>query len=222
VIADALRGLILDFDGVILESNHLKTAAFAQVFARFPEHAADMMAYHYAHVSESRFVKFRHLVSERLGRSADDPLVGELADRFSAEMQRQLASCSFVPGAEGFLQTVHGRLPVFLASVTPQDELDALLDARRLTHYFTKVYGCPPWTKPRAVAEVVTASGGPDGLLLIGDSAGDQRAAAANGIEFLGRDSGLPFDDPRPPAFPDMAAMTRAVAPRLPPVGTRL
>lgn len=222
MIPGALRALILDFDGVILESNNLKTAAFAHVFARFPEHAADMMAYHHAHVSESRFVKFRHLVSERLGRAPDDPLVGELADRFSAEMQRQLTSCAFVPGAEAFLQTVRGRLPVFLASVTPQAELDAILNARGLTPYFTQVYGCPPWTKPRAVAAVVTASGGPDGLLLIGDSAGDQRAAAANGIEFLGRDSGLRFDDPQPRTFPDMAAMTGAVAPRLPTLGTHL
>jgi phosphoglycolate phosphatase-like HAD superfamily hydrolase len=217
VTAGLLRALILDFDGVILESNNLKTAAFEHVFARFPEHAAAMMAWHHAHVSESRFVKFTHLVTERLGRPAGDPLIAELGDLFSAEMQRQIASCPLVPGADEFLRTVHGRLPVFLASVTPQGELNAILDARGLARFFTGVYGCPPWTKPGAVAEIVSALDSPEGVLLIGDSAGDQRAAAGNGVEFLGRDSGLPFDDPRPPTFPDMIAMTRAVAPRLPP-----
>ena len=212
----ALRALILDFDGVILESNGLKTAAFARVFARFPEHAEAMMAYHHAHVSESRVLKFRHLVTALLGRAADDPLVTELGEAFSADMRRQLASCPLVPGADAFLAAVHGRLPVYLASVTPQGELDAMLAERGLARFFTRVYGCPPWTKPGAVADIIAAEGGRDGILLVGDSAGDQRAAAANGIEFLARDSGLPFDSPLPRRFSDMTGVAAAIEPRLP------
>lgn len=216
MIGDRLRALILDFDGVILESNGLKTAAFAEVFARFPEHADAMMTYHHSHVSESRFVKFRHLVTERLGRAADDALVNELGEAFSAEMRRAIAVCPMVPGADAFLHAVRGRLPVFLASVTPQEELEAILDDRNLARYFTRVYGCPPWTKPRAVADIVASLNGPDGLMLIGDSAGDQRAAAENGVEFVGRDSGLPFDQPLPRTFADLNALGAALAPRLP------
>jgi beta-phosphoglucomutase-like phosphatase (HAD superfamily) len=53
----ALRVLILDFDGVVIESNDVKKEAFQRVFARFPEHAEAMMAFHHAHVSLSRFAK---------------------------------------------------------------------------------------------------------------------------------------------------------------------
>ena len=73
-----IRALILDFDGVIVESNALKTEAFEAVFSRFPEHAAAMLAYHHAHVSESRYAKFEHL-AERLGKPRDDVLMAELA-----------------------------------------------------------------------------------------------------------------------------------------------
>lgn len=211
-----LRGIVSDFDGVILESNDVKTRAFEAVFAPFPDHAAAMMAHHHAHVSDSRFAKFRHFVTAVLGRPDDDPLVGQLASAFSDEMLRQIDTCPLVPGALEFLQRVQASVPVFLASVTPQEELEIILERRGLARYFTRVYGCPPWSKVAALAEIVGALGGPAGLLFIGDSAGDQRAALASGVEFLARDSGLPFDTPRPRAFPDLLQLADAIGSRLP------
>ena len=70
-----IRMVILDFDGVIVESNDIKTRAFGHVFSRFPEHADVMMAYHHAHVSVSRFDKFQYLVTERLGLPIDHPVM---------------------------------------------------------------------------------------------------------------------------------------------------
>jgi phosphoglycolate phosphatase len=210
-----ITALVLDFDGVILESNQLKTRAFERVFARFPEHAGAMMAYHHAHMSASRFVKFRHLVTACLGRDDDDPLVEELGRAFSAEMRRKMIDCPFVPGAEAFLAMASARLPVFLASVTPEGELQAILEQRNLASYFTRVYGCPPWTKARALADVVSRHGGATGILFVGDSAGDQRAANETGVEFVARDSGLPFDEPRPPSCADMHQIARLVEARL-------
>jgi phosphoglycolate phosphatase len=211
-----LRALILDFDGVIIESNDFKTQAFDVVFSRFPDHAEAMMAYHCAHVSESRFAKFTHLVTERLGRPAGDALIGELAEAFSAEILQQIVKCPLVPGTLEFLARTQGSLPVFLASVTPQAELETILDRRGLAAYFTRVYGCPPWSKPRAIADIVTGLGGSHDILFIGDSAGDQRAAGENGVEFMARDSGLPFDTPAPRSFPDLAMLLDAIAGRLP------
>jgi phosphoglycolate phosphatase-like HAD superfamily hydrolase len=214
-VTQRIRTLVLDFDGVILESNGLKTEGFAAVFARFPEHAGAMMAYHDAHVSESRFVKFRHLATELLGRGADDPVVQELGAAFSQQMRARLATCPMVPGARAFLDRIRGRLPVYLASMTPQDELDDVLRTRGLADEFTRVYGCPPWTKPRALDDAIRVNGR-EGLLFIGDSAGDQRAAREAGVEFLARDSGLAFDEPRPAAHPDMSSLLAALDSRLP------
>lgn len=212
-----IRALILDFDGVILESNHLKTDAFEAVFARFPVHAATMMAYHRAHVSASRFAKFTHLVTHHLGRDAQDPLVGELADAFSAHMLAGIAVCPMVPGAQAFLDRVSAVVPVFLASVTPQAELEAILTLRGFDRHFARVYGCPPWTKAGAIRDILAGLGGTDGVVFIGDSAGDQRAALETQVEFLARDSGLPFDDPQPRAFTDMTHIGEAITQRLPP-----
>ena len=39
----AIEALILDFDGVVIESNEVKTNAFHNVFSRFPEFTDTMM-----------------------------------------------------------------------------------------------------------------------------------------------------------------------------------
>ena len=41
-----LRGLVLDFDCVILESNQLKTDVFREIVSWFPEHVEELMAFH--------------------------------------------------------------------------------------------------------------------------------------------------------------------------------
>lgn len=196
MISAPLRALILDLDGVILDSNAIKTRAFEAVFSRFPAHAAAMMEYHERHVSQSRFEKFRHLVEERLGRQGDDALVEELASEFARVLRERMEACPFVPGARALLDEMAGRIPLYLASVTPEAELQRLLDVHRIRQYFDRVFGCPPWTKTDAVGVIVAALGGPHGLALVGDSAGDQRAAAVHGVEFVARDSGLAFDPP--------------------------
>jgi len=212
-----LRVLVLDFDGVVLESNAVKTDAFCDVFARFPEHCEQMMAYHRAHVSVSRFAKFDHLL-QRLGRSGDAALRAELAAEFSRRTLERMATVSFVPGAEAFLREIAPCLPVYLASVTPAEDLDVILDQRGLRGWFRGVYGCPPWTKPDAVRDVLRREAcSPQDAVLLGDSAGDQRAAAETGVEFIARDSGLPFDAPAPSVcFSDLNAVAAHLRDRLP------
>jgi phosphoglycolate phosphatase-like HAD superfamily hydrolase len=211
-----LRVLVLDFDGVILESNEVKTEAFRDMFARFPDHCEAMMAYHHAHISEPRFAKFDHLL-ERLGRSGDATLRAELAAEFSRRTLERMTTVPFVPGAKSFLREITARLPVYLASVTPAEDLETILERRRLRRWFHDVYACPPWTKPGAVRDVLRREAcTPQEAMLVGDSAGDQRAAAETGIGFVARDSGLPFDSPKPSAiFPDLAALTVHIRDRL-------
>ncbi|MCC7418373.1 MAG: HAD family hydrolase [Acidobacteria bacterium] len=210
-----LRAVIFDFDGVLIESNALKTRAFSEVFSRFPDHHDAMMAFHHAHVSASRYDKFRHLVAERLRRPHDDPLIGELAVRFADAVRRSLPSCAWVAGAEALLRQLRPHLPLYLASMTPQGELDEAVAARGLSEVFAGVYGCPPWPKALALGDIVRREGGAEGVVFVGDSAGDQRAAAEAGLEFLARDSGLAFEPPLPPAFPDLHAIGAALVDRL-------
>lgn len=206
---NAIRVVILDFDGVVIESNAVKTDIFHQVFARFPEHTETMMKFHHDHVSLSRFAKFEHL-SALMGKSDDTVFMADIATDFSRRVLERMMLVPLVAGAESFLQEVTSRCPVYLASVTPVEELVLILEKRGLMHWFCDVYGCPPWTKPAAIRDVLEREEVmPDEVLLIGDSAGDQRAAQTTGVYFLARDSGLRFDAPTPLVFTDLNEITK-------------
>ena len=202
------KTIILDFDGVVIESNALKTQAFAKVFGRFPEYAAEMLRFHTDNISLSRFTKFDYLL-ELLGRKHDQLLREDIATDFSKTMMEEMVTVPLVTGALSFLNTITAQLPIYLASVTPETELRYILGQRNLAKWFTGIYGCPPWTKPAAISDVLqreslTASD----ALLIGDSAGDQAAATATGVSFLARNSGLQFEEPYPTSFQDMDAVS--------------
>lgn len=211
-----LRVLILDFDGVVIESNAVKTQAFEQVFSRFPKHTEAMMAYHHANVSLSRFAKFEHLLA-LIGRADDTALMADISADFSRLVLEKMMAVPLVAGAENFLHKITPQLPVYLASVTPEEELALILKQRGLTHWFRDVYGCPPWTKPDAIRKVLAREGvKPGEALLVGDSAGDQRAARMTDVNFVARNSGLSFEAPMPLIFADLNEITRYLEELLP------
>lgn len=206
---DILRVLILDFDGVVIESNAVKTEAFAWLFQQFPEHASAMMRFHEMNISASRFVKFDHLL-KLLGRENDSSLRQHLAAKFSGRVFEEIIKVPMVSGSEEFLRAFLSKVPIYLASVTPEPELHEILNRRNLTHWFSGVFGCPPWTKADAIRMILAKEcASTNDVLLIGDSSGDQSAAQETGIHFLARDSGLPFLSPHPPLFPDLHAILK-------------
>jgi phosphoglycolate phosphatase-like HAD superfamily hydrolase len=203
------RVIILDFDGVVIESNDVKTRAFIHVFSDFPEYFETMMAYHYTNIPLGRFYKFDHLL-EIMGKAGDRELRNRIATAFTVKIQEEMQGVPYVAGALNFIKQFSARLPMYLASVTPAEELDIILDQRGLKTWFREIYGCPPWSKPEAIIDVLSREKvDADEALLIGDSAGDQRAAQKTGVAFLARDSGLDFDTPLPECFRDMNEITR-------------
>jgi phosphoglycolate phosphatase-like HAD superfamily hydrolase len=201
--------VILDFDGVIVESNDIKDRAFKKVFSRFPEYENEFFAYHQKYVSVSRYAKFDHVL-ERIGKPDDLELKNELLSDFSTYTIEMMRSVSFVKGAKEFLEDLYGKLPLYLVSVTPIDDLGLILDQLKIQSFFKTVYGCPPWNKPGAIKDILqNENQSPGNAVLIGDSYGDQRAAQETGTRFIGRDSGLGFEEPYPSLIiPDLSGLS--------------
>jgi phosphoglycolate phosphatase-like HAD superfamily hydrolase len=203
-MSNQIELIILDFDGVIIESNDIKTQAFEKVFSQFPQYKDVLMQFHYENISVSRVEKFNYLAT-LMGRGTDSKLKADIASNFSRYVLEDILKVPLVKGAERFLKMVKGQLPLYLASVTPANELNHILEKRSLLHWFEGVYGCPPWTKVNAVRDILSRNSIlPSKCLLIGDSAGDQRAALETGVQFIARDSGLKFDERPPLIFLDL------------------
>jgi phosphoglycolate phosphatase-like HAD superfamily hydrolase len=200
ILRDGIKILIFDFDGVIVESNGIKDEVFRKIFSNYPDYYEEMMVYHKDHVSESRVKKFDYLL-KIMGREFDAQGKEKLMKDFSDFSLKLMESVSFVAGAKEMLEKA-SHLPLYLASVTPIEDLEQILRKLNLRVFFKDVYGCPPWTKPDAILSILDREKiTPDEALLIGDSAGDQRSAKLTGIKFIARNSGLPFDEPTPRLF---------------------
>ena len=206
--ASEIQLIVFDFDGVIVESNDIKDRVFKKIFSRFPEHADDFWQFHKTYISIPRVAKFEYVL-EKMGRKDDTDFKQALLTEFSDLTLELMRSVSFVQGAKEFLKAINGKMPVYLASVTPIADLDIIVTHLQIRSLFTDIYGCPPWNKPDAIRDILQRENqSPGQTVLIGDSYGDQTAARETGIHFIGRNSGLGFEDPQPlTTIPDLTGL---------------
>jgi beta-phosphoglucomutase len=209
------KTIIFDFDGVLVDSEAVKTEAFGKIFSAYPEHLERMMRFHSANPSVSRVAKFRYLVEECLGRRQDPALLDRLLRAFSTEVVDRIASLPALPGSLELLEECRGRIPLYLASVTPVDDLRVILERRGLAQFFEAIYGEPPTPKAQAVREILRREEcRPEEAVLIGDSVGDWRVAEETGVAFLGYKAGLPLPD-EAETFADWKSLAGRIRPSL-------
>ena len=179
--------MVLDFDGVILESADIKTQAFRELFSAYPDKVDAIVAYHETNAGISRFVKFRHIHAHLLGRPLGADEERALGERFADLVVEEVIRCAFVPGASELLKTYVKKCPLFLASGTPEGELHRLVEARNLNAFFRRIYGAPK-EKPAILEDILTMTNTPRAsLLFVGDGRSDYEAAKAAGVGFIGR-----------------------------------
>ncbi|PIE17606.1 MAG: haloacid dehalogenase [Proteobacteria bacterium] len=202
------QAFFFDFDGVILDTTQIKTAAFAAMYEDHgPEIVARVVAYHREHGGISRMLKLRHFEETILGRELDGARLEELAADFSQRVLEQVLAAPPIPGAIETLESLAaGGSPVFVVSGTPRDELQRVIDGRGLGRLFTEVHGSPP-LKPAILAEILERRGFDRArCLFLGDALTDQRAAEGAQMAFLGIE---PPDDPH--LFAPGTAVSRRV-----------
>ncbi len=209
-----IKVIVLDFDGLLVESEEIKDRAFVEVFPDHPEHHEAIMQYHLQNNHLVRYEKFEHIVTRMLGLPYTDRDRERLAERFSRYTRTRIVECPSVPGAMEFLDYFHGKVPMYLVSATPQSELEPIVEDRGLTAYFERVFGAP-CRKPDVLREVMAAeSVAADEMVLIGDSLSDLHAAREVGTLFVGRNRVDDFSACDCPHYDDLAGIRQYVAKR--------
>lgn len=182
-----IKAIVLDFDGVVLESVDIKTRAFRELFKDYSEQLDRIVQFHLNNAGISRFEKFRVIYRDYLGRPLDDEEMDRLAGAFSRLVLEEVLRCPFVPGAQQFLQRYHLLYPLFLASATPTEELKGIVAARDLEAFFKGIFGYPPDKAAilrRLMAEHRWRT---EELLFVGDALNDYQVAREVGVPFVGR-----------------------------------
>lgn len=177
--------VFFDFDGVVLDSARIKTIAFPEVFANYPEHKVAITDYHLAHQGVSRYKKFEWIYANLLKQELSNERSQELGEEFSKIVLSQVLECKEIPGAEAFLSFLKEKnIIAVVASGTPYKELKNIIQLRGLSTYFIEVWGSP--RKKVEIIDHILAKYdiAKSEALFLGDASTDFEAASARGVDF--------------------------------------
>jgi len=172
---------------VILESVGVKTDAFRTLFADVPDHIDEIVEYHRENTGVSRFDKFRHIYASILKRDLPEWEFSLLSIRYHDLVIGGVLAAPFVAGAREFLERFSRRIPLYVVSASPEEELGDIISQRGMAGYFRGVYGAPR-KKVDCIREIMKREGYPPSrVLFVGDALNDYRAAQEAGVPFAGR-----------------------------------
>ncbi|WPU65819.1 HAD family hydrolase [Peredibacter starrii] len=176
---------IFDCDGVIFDSNQLKSDAFVDVLDYFgfsEKVKSEFINYHQANGGVSRYVKFKYLITNLLKQEFDENLYEKLLMLYSSKCVDLYGRAQFVPGVENFIK--HSKLPQSVASGSDEQELNVIFKDRGISECFDLILGSPK-TKSQCVDKIMKNLKQPKRTAFFGDSYSDYAAAAAAGCDFI-------------------------------------
>ena len=202
----ALQVLIFDCDGVLIESVDAKTRAFRRIAEPYGKDAADrLVAYHDAHGGESRTKKLDWFFKEVLRRPPGEGEKEVMFANFVEYSLDEVLHCAAVPGVWDVLQKWHGKIPMYVASGAPHEELNDVLKEHDMARFFEEILGAPPG-KAELLRTILARTGAhPSNVLMVGDSSTDMYAAEAVRCQFYGR--GEYFRHTEYPWFDDLTKL---------------
>lgn len=179
--------LIFDCDGVVLDSNKVKTDAFYQATLPYGEAAAQaMVAYHVAHGGVSRYKKFAYFLEQIAPRYEEQqgPDLEALLQAYASHVREGLLNCDVASGLEALRQQVPNTRWL-IVSGGDQAELRDVFAQRGIAEWFDGgIFGSPD-TKDEILARELAFGNIQSPALFLGDSKYDYQAASAVELDFV-------------------------------------
>jgi len=179
-----IKSVVFDFDGVLIDSVDLKFDAMKECYADFGEDFADhVLAYHKEHHT-TRYVTAEY-VMEKQGIS-DPNFVEERAKMYSKLVEDKIVKMPLYPGADSVIMEVGKRMPIFISTGTPEEEINKILRKKCMRHLFDAVFGSPD-KKEQHFEKILKSTGlPPRNVLFIGDMPSDYHVSQNVKVNFLG------------------------------------
>ena len=179
------NAIIFDCDGVLFDSNSLKSKAFREILCAYPQAVVnDFITYHRRQGGVSRYVKLRAFFADFLRVSVNEQELKRLLSEFSNACQKLYQEANLTPGCLNLLEQLSPRIPLFVASGSDQEELNQVFARRNLTQFFQGIYGSPK-TKKACVTEIMNQLSSNLRVVMIGDAESDWLASQEAGIDFI-------------------------------------
>lgn len=178
------KTLIFDCDGVVLNSNKVKTQAFYKVALPYGDAAAKQLVdYHVARGGVSRYKKFEWFLQEAVA-GCPGPDFEQLLSSYAAEVRDGLITCEIAEGLFELRKKTTG-VNWLIVSGGDQQELREVFAERGLDKLFDGgIFGSPD-SKDVILNRERTSRNIKMPALFIGDSHYDHLAASAAELDFI-------------------------------------
>jgi phosphoglycolate phosphatase-like HAD superfamily hydrolase len=187
--------VIFDCDGVLLDSNRIKTEAFRTVALEAGETAADKLVdHHRRYGGVARNEKFRYFVEQILALPPDSTMVDHLVALYAKEVRHRLLDCAVAPGLQGLREATQG-VRWAVVSGGAQAELREVFTKRGLAPLFDAGIHGSPDNKHTLLARLREAGALDGPAVFLGDSRYDHEAAIRAGLDFVFISGWTEFDD---------------------------
>lgn len=135
---------VFDCDGVLLDSNRIKSEAFYKTALPYGEDKAfQLLQYHRANGGISRFEKFRFFFDSILQRSVDEHELKRTIENYAENVYGGLLACEETPSVQKFLSLLPDSSRKIVVSGGMETELREVFKKRNLDSYFDAIYGSP-------------------------------------------------------------------------------
>jgi phosphoglycolate phosphatase-like HAD superfamily hydrolase len=175
--------LVFDCDGVVLNSNKVKTEAFYNTALPYGEEAANkLVAHHILNGGISRYKKFEWFIREFA--PSEGAALGQLLSNYAQFVRDGLLSCDIVNGLHELREkTSHANW--LIVSGGDQQELREVFTARNLIDLFDGgVFGSPD-SKDTILERELANQNIKKPAVFLGDSRYDHVAASHAGLDFI-------------------------------------
>ena len=182
------KNIFWDFDGVILDSNKIRTLGFREVLKDYPESEVhSLIEFHEYNGGLSRYVKFRYFFETIRNESVSESEIKTLADNFSKISIPKLADKNLIISQSlDYIKNNYKNIQMFIVSGSDEKELNQLCGLLNISSFFREIKGSPV-EKKKLVKELIGKYEiDLDTSILIGDSINDFDAAKFNQISFMG------------------------------------
>lgn len=183
MISSKYDAFFLDCDGVILDSNSVKTDAFFELAQPYGKDVANQFVeYHHVNGGISRFEKIKYLYKDILQIKNWHEKSNQSIEKFGQIVKTKLVTAKEAPGLRDFLDKISGY-DCYVVSGGMQSELRQIFFEKKLDGYFKGIYGSPD--SKYQIVDAILKKMNYKSPLFVGDSKLDYQVADHYGMTFI-------------------------------------
>lgn len=175
--------IIFDCDGVILDSNKLKSDAFYLASKKYgEENAKKLVQLNHSLGGVNRHKKFKIFFEEIMNMENYELEYEDICTEFSKLVRQSYNNCDFTQGFLDCIESLPKNIKKYVVSGGAQDELREVFDYKKISKFFDGIYG-----GPTDKIEIITKLNFSNNhkVLFIGDGLKDWETADHFGFDFI-------------------------------------